>query len=217
MKQSKANKQVNMSNGATSAWSSRAAVSNGNVHGTNSSKASRSGNQSSGGGNASSSKGGNKKGSGNTTSSGGKSGGKQRNVQNLSKSTKNGKSAKSRGNSNSKTSNNHHHFGQQNNRNIEAVNKVSPELQHWLRTEIKKLNPDVEANSVAHLLLTLDDDTARTTATHTFGNNSEVSTFIDSFLMHRSHDLQQQKHKGTSKAKVGGRGGHKKKNNKSRR
>jgi len=94
---------------------------------------------------------------------------------------------------------------------------VSPELQHWLRTEIKKLNPDVEANSVAHLLLTLDDDTARTTATHTFGNNSEVSTFIDSFLMHRSHDLQQQKHKGTSKAKVGGRGGHKKKNNKSRR
>merc|ERR1712228_406567 len=34
---------------------------------------------------------------------------------------------------------------QQNNKNIEAVNKVSPELQQWLRTEIKKLNPDVEA------------------------------------------------------------------------
>jgi len=127
------------------------------------------------------------------------------------KATKNGKSGKRGGGSSQ-------HFGQQNNRNIEAVNKVSAELQHWLRTEIKKLNPDVEAVSVAHLLLTLDDDTARTTAVHTFGNNSEVSTFIDSFLMHRSHDIQQQKHKGTSKVHVGGRGGHKKKkNNKSRR
>merc|ERR1712087_977905 len=81
----------------------------------------------------------------------------------------------------------------QNNRNIEAVNKVSPELQQWLRTEIKKLNPDVEAASVAHLLLTLDDETAKTTAYHTFGSGKEVNTFIDSFLVHRSHDLQQQK------------------------
>merc|ERR1711994_128294 len=124
----------------------------------------------------------------------GKGGRKKNNQSQQSKSTKNGKSTKSSRGNNNKISNNHHHFGQQNNRNIEAVNKVSPELQHWLRAEIRKLNPDVEANSVAHLLPTLDDDTARTTATHTFGNNSEVSTFIDSFLMHRSHDLQHQKH-----------------------
>jgi len=68
-KQSKP-KQVNMSNGTSNAWSSRAAVSNGNVHGANS-KASRSGNQSSGG-NASK---GNKKGAGNAST--GKSGGKR--------------------------------------------------------------------------------------------------------------------------------------------
>merc|ERR1712157_295363 len=79
------------------------------------------------------------------------------------------------------------------NKNIEAVNKVSIELQQWLRTEIKKLNAEVEAVSVAHLLLTLDDETAKTTAYHTFGSSKEVNTFIDSFLMHRSHDLQQQK------------------------
>merc|ERR1712222_117064 len=52
------------------------------------------------------------------------------------------------------------------NKNIEAVNKVSIELQQWLRTEIKKLNAEVEAVSVAHLLLTLDDETAKTTAYH---------------------------------------------------
>merc|ERR1711933_245569 len=88
----------------------------------------------------------------------------------------------------------------QNNRNIEAVNKVSPELQNWLRTEIKKLNPDVEAASVAHLLLTLDDETAKTTAYHTFGNHQEVNTFVDSFLVHRSHDIQQQKNKSSNKS-----------------
>merc|ERR1712154_188362 len=110
---------------------------------------------------------------------------------------------------------------QQNNKNIEAVNKVSAELQQWLRTEIKKLNPDVEAVSVAHLLLTLDDETAKTTAYHTFGSGKEVNTFIDSFLVHRSHDIQQQKH---NKSASNGHGhGHaikankKKKNKKSRR
>merc|ERR1712190_392082 len=82
---------------------------------------------------------------------------------------------------------------QQNNKNIEAVNKVSAELQQWLRTEIKKLNGEVDAISVAHLLLTLDDETAKTTAYHTFGSGKEVNTFIDSFLVHRSHDLAQQK------------------------
>jgi len=204
-KQSKAAKQTKpkqqtVSNGSTSAWTSRAAVATNNVNGSHGVHGVKSKT-------ASQPKGGAKKGSSNNSKAASKRTGS-------TKATKNGKSHKSRGNN---SSNNHHHFGQQNNRNIEAVNKVSPELQHWLRTEIKKLNPDVEAVSVAHLLLTLDDDTVRTTAVHTFGNNGEVSTFIDSFLTHRSHDLQEQKHKGTSKVKVGGRGGHKKKNNKSRR
>jgi len=101
------------------------------------------------------------------------------------------------------------------NRNIEAVNKVSQELQQWLRAELKQLNPEVEANAVAHLLLTLDDDTARTTAVHTFGSSQEVTTFIDSFLMHRSHDIQQQKHGKGGKGLKGG-GGKKKKNGKRR-
>merc|ERR1712216_586965 len=124
-----------------------------------------------------------------------------------SKAAKSAKSGKQRGggkqqqshqsgNSNSKAM-----MHQQNNRNIEAVNSVSPELQQWLRTEIKKLNPDVEAASVAHLLLTLDDDTVKTTANHTFGSSGEVKTFVDSFLVHRSHDLAQQKNKTQQKAK----------------
>jgi len=191
-------------NGSNSSWSNRASVAAHNGHGvtgqgaTSAMNAKRTPQQSAKG----------KKGqSGNGQKVGAKGKGQ-------GKAAKNGKNSKRGGGSN----NHHAHFGQQNNRNIEAVNKVSAELQHWLRTEIKKLNPDVEAVSVAHLLLTLDDDTARTTAVHTFGNNSEVSTFIDSFLMHRSHDIQQQKHKGTSKVHVGGRGGHKKKKkNQSRR
>merc|ERR1712107_763131 len=43
-----------------------------------------------------------------------------------------------------------------------------------------------------------DDETAKTTAYHTFGSSKEVSTFVDSFLMHRSHDIQQQKHSKSS-------------------
>merc|ERR1719273_2590568 len=110
-----------------------------------------------------------------------------------------------------------HQHQQQNNKNIEAVNKVSAELQQWLRTEIKKLNPDVEAVSVAHLLLTLDDETAKTTAYHTFGSSKEVNTFIDSFLVHRSHDIQQQKHNKSASNGYAVKANKKKKNKKSRR
>eukprot|EP01084_Bolivina_argentea_P227595 384377_1 len=98
-----------------------------------------------------------------------------------------------------------------NNSNIEQLNSVSPELQNWLRTEIKKLNPDVDILSVAHLLLTLDDNMAKTTAYHTFGNNSDVNTFINSFLVHRNHDIMQKKHKMNNITQK------KKKNKKSRR
>merc|ERR1712130_292245 len=199
-KPSKPKQQMVQSNGSTSAWTSRASVASSNHqvnngHGVNAklSKSSSSNSQPKGA----------KKGNSNAS----KAGKAAKPIK-----PKNGKSNRSKGNNS-----NHHHPHIGNNRNIEAVNKVSPELQKWLRSEIKKLNPDVDTVSVAHLLLTLDDDTVRTTAVHTFGNNSEVSTFIDSFLTHRSHDIQEQKHKGASKVKMGGRGGHKKKNNKSRR
>eukprot|EP01084_Bolivina_argentea_P099720 179222_1 len=114
---------------------------------------------------------------------------KQRNNGSTTSSHNNG-SSKRKSNKQSKSNRN---GSIHNNKNIDAVNKVSAELQSWLRTEIKKLNADVEAASVAHLLLTLDDDTAKTTAYHTFGTNKEVNTFIDSFLVHRSHDIQQKR------------------------
>merc|ERR1719491_497507 len=118
------------------------------------------------------------------------------------KSSKAAKSGKQRGGKQQQSHSGKAMMHQQNNRNIEVVNSVSPELQQWLRTEIKKLNPDVEAASVAHLLLTLDDDTVKTTANHTFGSSGEVKTFVDSFLVHRSHDLAQQKNK-TAKGNAG--------------
>ena len=107
------------------------------------------------------------------------------------------------------------------NRNLEAVNNVSPELLQWMCTEIKNLNPCVSAvyaSGVAHLLLRIKDDkTVKDTAYDTFGISGEVDTFVSLFLLHRSNYLQMQKSRSAAKLNAAHGGGKKKKKNKSRR
>jgi len=90
---------------------------------------------------------------------------------------------------------------------------VSNELREWLESEIKKLKPKIDCQSFANVIISMNnDDELRATVYDGLGETPITRQFVDSFLIHRKHDRQQQKYKEFTKSKQSG-----KKNKKSKR